>query len=149
MIARVVAAALALGLVGAGPAAAADPYVPFPEEDPLQRAHDTVTELNDRLLGSEAPLLSIPQLEGGILLRHRRGERPSRGGGTGRTQVLPAHAASPPGSGDSTALFERAGVDGPTDPSTLGGWWLLVLAGLLGLAAVAFELRGGRLHHSS
>jgi hypothetical protein len=142
--ARVPAAAVALALLGAGPALAADPYVPFPEKDPRERAVDTVRDLNDRLLPQGAPELGVEDLERGVLFLPRL----DRGGRGGRGQVLPAHGASTPRAGDARALFERAGVDAPTDPSTLGGWWLLALAGLLAAAAAAFELRGGRLHQS-
>ena len=143
MIARLALAAVTLSLAGAGPASAADPYLPFPEEDPRERAAEAVRDLNERLLQGAVPLLTVDQLEGGLVLP-RQPERGEKGVGG----VLPAAAVSPEPAGDSDALLARAGVDEPTDPSTLGGWWLLALAGLLALAAAAFEVRGRRLHQT-
>src|SRR3954468_19168886 len=130
---RVVALSLALAGLLASPAWAAKvdngPYSPFPEGDPSGDAVRLVQRLNQErfpLLDKSSTAAAIRRLE--------RGTAVARDG-----RPLPTEDAE--GVKRSKA-FIRAGVTGDRPPShpTI----LLVLALLLALAGMAFELRGRR-----
>jgi hypothetical protein len=133
---RAVALALALAALAASPAAAASkddgPYTPFPEGNPVKRALGFVHELNARRLPAparrEAAKLSVKHLTKGASL-------PDPGTTPKDEKALPKAASSPSG---------RAGVSAAGGGPAAAALPFALLAGVLGAAAIGFELRARR-----
>jgi hypothetical protein len=131
---RVIALSLAIAGLLAAPAWAAKvddgPYTPFPEGDPTGDAVRLVQHLNQERF----PGLGKASTAAAAIKRLERGTAVAPDG-----RPLPTEDAA--GVKRSKA-FTRAGVTGDRPP--FHPTFLLVLALLLALAGVAFELRGRR-----
>jgi hypothetical protein len=133
---RALALALALAALAASPAAAASkddgPYTPFPEGNPVQRALDYVHQLNARRLPArarpQAAKLSVEHLTKGTSL-------PDPGTTPKNEKALPKAASSPSG---------RAGVSAGGGGPAAAALPFALLAGVLGAAAIGFEVRARR-----
>jgi hypothetical protein len=133
---RAVALALALAAFAASPAAAAPkdngPYTPFPEGNPLPRALVYVHQLNARRLPArarrQADKLTPEHLTKGASL-------PDPGTTPKDEKALPKAASSP---------SRRAGVSAGGGGPPAAALPFALLAGVLGAAAIGFELRARR-----
>jgi hypothetical protein len=133
---RALALALVLAVLAASPAAAASkddgPYTPFPEGNPVRRALDFVHQLNTERLPAparrQAAKLTPEHLSKGASL-------PDPGTTPKDEKALPKASSSP---------SRRAGVSAGGAGPAAAALPFALLAGVLGAAAIGFEIRARR-----